>query len=86
MEVQHLKDEATNMMKNIELLEDSKRFYIYIYVAYIICIPHFFFIYDHDLIHRKLLGEGLGSCTIEDLQNIEQQLQCSVSSVRARKV
>ncbi|KAL5565436.1 hypothetical protein UlMin_028600 [Ulmus minor] len=34
---------------------------------------------------RKLLGEGLGSCSIEDLQLVEQQLERSVSKVRARK-
>ncbi|KAJ6334950.1 hypothetical protein OIU78_011732 [Salix suchowensis] len=34
---------------------------------------------------RKLLGECLGSCTIEDLQQIEQQLERSVSTIRARK-
>ncbi|KAI9181116.1 hypothetical protein LWI28_011604 [Acer negundo] len=34
---------------------------------------------------RRLLGEGLESCTIEELQQIEQQLERSVSSVRARK-
>ncbi|XP_031377421.1 MADS-box protein SOC1-like isoform X2 [Punica granatum] len=57
-DLEHLKDEATNMMKKIEHLEDSK---------------------------RKLLGEGLGPCTIEELQHIEQQLEHSVSSIRARK-
>ncbi|EOX96138.1 AGAMOUS-like 20 isoform 4, partial [Theobroma cacao] len=34
---------------------------------------------------RKLLGEGLGSCTLEELLQIEQQLERSVSSIRARK-
>ncbi|CAJ1815823.1 unnamed protein product [Sphenostylis stenocarpa] len=34
---------------------------------------------------RKLLGEGLGSCSLEELQQIEQQLERSVSNVRARK-
>ncbi|XP_037493262.1 MADS-box protein SOC1 isoform X2 [Jatropha curcas] len=34
---------------------------------------------------RKLLGEGLGLCTLEELQQIEQQLGRSVSSIRARK-
>ncbi|KAJ6710041.1 hypothetical protein OIU74_011033, partial [Salix koriyanagi] len=34
---------------------------------------------------RKLLGECLGSCTIEDLQQIEQQLERSVSTIRASK-
>lgn len=34
---------------------------------------------------RKLLGEGLGSCSIDELQKIEQQLERSISNVRARK-
>ncbi|KAK2650476.1 hypothetical protein Ddye_017965 [Dipteronia dyeriana] len=34
---------------------------------------------------RRLLGEGLESCTIEELQQIEQQLVRSVGSIRARK-
>ncbi|XVF73340.1 hypothetical protein PTKIN_Ptkin12aG0193600 [Pterospermum kingtungense] len=34
---------------------------------------------------RILLGEGLDSCTLQELQQIEQQLQRSVSSIRARK-
>nr|QBQ57658.1 SOC1-1 [Eriobotrya japonica] len=56
--MQHLKQEATSMMKQIELLEVSK---------------------------RKLLGEGLGSCTLAELQEIEHQLEKSVYNVRARK-
>ena len=35
---------------------------------------------------RKLLGEGLASCTLEELQQIERQLEKSVSNIRARKV
>ncbi|KAK1376267.1 Suppressor of overexpression of constans 1 [Heracleum sosnowskyi] len=35
---------------------------------------------------RKLLGEGLGSCSISELQQIEQQLAKSVCTVRARKM
>ncbi|KAB2002825.1 hypothetical protein ES319_D11G091300v1 [Gossypium barbadense] len=34
---------------------------------------------------RKLLGENLGSCALEELQQIEQQLERSVTRVRARK-
>ncbi|KAJ8749004.1 hypothetical protein K2173_013445 [Erythroxylum novogranatense] len=34
---------------------------------------------------RKLLGENLGSCTLEELRQIEQQLERSVSCIRARK-
>ncbi|PON85170.1 MADS-box transcription factor [Trema orientale] len=34
---------------------------------------------------RKLLGEGLGSCSVEELQQVEQQLEKSVSKIRARK-
>ncbi|CAI0470556.1 unnamed protein product [Linum tenue] len=34
---------------------------------------------------RRMMGEDLGSCTMEDLQQIEQQLEKSVGVVRARK-
>ncbi|KAB1200892.1 MADS-box protein SOC1 [Morella rubra] len=34
---------------------------------------------------RRLLGEGLGSCSIEELHQIEQQLEKSVGKIRARK-
>ncbi|XP_027334800.1 MADS-box protein SOC1 [Abrus precatorius] len=34
---------------------------------------------------RKLMGEGLGSCSIDELQRMEQQLERSLSNVRARK-
>ncbi|TYJ04716.1 hypothetical protein E1A91_A12G111700v1 [Gossypium mustelinum] len=40
---------------------------------------------DLEISRRKLLGENLGSCTLEELQEIEQQLQKSVSIIRARK-
>ncbi|XP_039042540.1 MADS-box protein SOC1-like isoform X2 [Hibiscus syriacus] len=56
--IEHLKIEAENMLKKIELLEASK---------------------------RTLLGESLGSCTLEELQQLEKQLQKSMSFVRARK-
>ncbi|XP_054780254.1 MADS-box protein SOC1-like [Prosopis cineraria] len=35
---------------------------------------------------RKLLGEGLGSCSLQELEEIQQQLQKSLRNVRARKV
>ncbi|XP_022147399.1 MADS-box protein SOC1-like isoform X2 [Momordica charantia] len=35
---------------------------------------------------RKLLGEGLGSSSCEELHQIEQQLERSLTNVRARKV
>ncbi|XP_010272601.1 PREDICTED: MADS-box protein SOC1-like [Nelumbo nucifera] len=56
--MQHLKYEAANMAKKIELLEVSK---------------------------RKLLGENLGSCSLEELQQIENQLERSLTTIRARK-
>ncbi|XP_024996532.1 MADS-box protein SOC1-like isoform X2 [Cynara cardunculus var. scolymus] len=58
-DVQHLRQLATGMAKQIELLEVTK---------------------------RKLLGEGLGSTTIEELLHIEQQLERSVCIIRARKM
>ncbi|XP_022974114.1 MADS-box protein SOC1-like isoform X1 [Cucurbita maxima] len=51
-------DQAANLLKEIESLEDSK---------------------------RKLLGQGLGSSSYEELQQIEQQLQSSLAHVRATK-
>ena len=35
---------------------------------------------------RRLLGEGLDSCSIAELEELQQQLQKSVNNVRARKV
>uniref|UniRef100_M0ZG00 Transcription factor n=1 Tax=Solanum tuberosum TaxID=4113 RepID=M0ZG00_SOLTU len=35
---------------------------------------------------RKLLGEGLGSCSLEEVQQIEKQLEQSVTTIRARKM
>lgn len=56
--MQHLKYEATHLVKKMELLELSK---------------------------RKLLGENLDSCSVEELQHIENQLERSVSNIRRRK-
>ncbi|XP_045806126.1 MADS-box protein SOC1-like isoform X1 [Trifolium pratense] len=55
---QHLKEEAENMRRKIDLLETSK---------------------------RKFLGDGLGSCSIEELEKIEQQLEKSVAKIRTKK-
>lgn len=35
---------------------------------------------------RRLLGENLGNCTIEELQQLEQQLELSVDTIRTRKM
>ncbi|CAK8560938.1 unnamed protein product [Lathyrus sativus] len=34
---------------------------------------------------RKFFGEGLGSCSIDELQRIEQQLERSISKIRVKK-
>ncbi|KAJ0043885.1 hypothetical protein Pint_17346 [Pistacia integerrima] len=34
---------------------------------------------------RKLLGQDLGSCRVEELQDIDDQLERSLRSIRARK-
>ncbi|KAH7850128.1 hypothetical protein Vadar_028319 [Vaccinium darrowii] len=39
-----------------------------------------------EVARRRLLGEGLELCTNEELQQIEQQLERSVSKVRSRKM
>lgn len=35
---------------------------------------------------RKLLGQGLESSTLDELQQVEGQLERSLSNIRARKV
>ncbi|XP_038877327.1 MADS-box protein SOC1 isoform X1 [Benincasa hispida] len=35
---------------------------------------------------RKMLGEDLGSCSIDELQQLEHQLEKSVCKIRARKI
>ncbi|KAG9156935.1 hypothetical protein Leryth_015515 [Lithospermum erythrorhizon] len=57
--MQHLKHEASSLMKKIEQLENAK---------------------------RKLLGEGLSTCTFEELHEMERQLDRGVSKIRARKM
>ncbi|XP_057250887.1 agamous-like MADS-box protein AGL19 isoform X3 [Beta vulgaris subsp. vulgaris] len=39
-----------------------------------------------ELSKRKLLGDGLEACSIDELQELEKQLDKSLSSIRARKV
>ncbi|CAH2043895.1 unnamed protein product [Thlaspi arvense] len=56
--IQQLKQEASQLITKIELLEFHK---------------------------RKLLGQGLASCSLEELQEIDSQLQRSLGNVRARK-
>ncbi|KAK6163861.1 hypothetical protein DH2020_000725 [Rehmannia glutinosa] len=55
---QHLKDEADELHKKIELLEASQ---------------------------RRLLGDNLDSCSMDDLEEVELQLERSLKNIRARK-
>jgi hypothetical protein len=55
------------------------------------CINHYIYIYSHALLEilmycRKLLGDELDTCAIDELQKIENQLERSLSKIRARKV
>lgn len=36
--------------------------------------------------HRKLLGHNLGSCSMDELHEIDNQLERSLKSIRARKI
>ncbi|CAA2961723.1 agamous-like MADS-box AGL19 [Olea europaea subsp. europaea] len=56
--IQNLRSETADLMRKIELLEDSK---------------------------RKLLGDDLDTRSMEELEEIEEQLQQSLISIRARK-
>ncbi|KAL9272780.1 MADS-box protein SOC1-like protein [Drosera capensis] len=55
---QIIKHETTYLMKQLEVLEASK---------------------------RRLLGEDIGSCSFEELQQLENQLDRSVAKIRAQK-
>jgi len=44
------------------------------------------FLLDIFMYCRKLLGDELGSCAIDELQQIENQLERGLSKIRARKV
>ncbi|CAA3016748.1 MADS-box AGL42 [Olea europaea subsp. europaea] len=86
---QHLKNEEAFMTKKIELLESSKRFlscYIYSHFNFLKnlleCLSFCGYMY---LNFRKLLGQGLGTCSVEELQDIDSQLEKSLKNIRARK-
>ncbi|KAL9275157.1 MADS-box protein SOC1-like protein [Drosera capensis] len=57
-EMEIIKHETANLMKQLEVLEASK---------------------------RRLLGEDIGSCSFEELQQLENQLDRSVAKIRAQK-
>lgn len=81
-------EEAASLIKKIEQLEVSKRLEgVYL----------FLFLFDNrtswlnplilnNINYRKMLGEDLGSCSLDELQQLEHQLEKSVSKIRARKV
>lgn len=90
---QNLKHETASLMKKIELLEASKRFNILNFYSSSQTVYKYIHhnnkkkkLYVYYSSFRKLMGEGLGSCSLDELQQIEQQLEKSVSVVRARKV
>jgi hypothetical protein len=49
---------------------------------YIFALLIFIFIY----LNRHLLGEDLGPLSVKELQQLEKQLECSLSQARQRKV
>ncbi|GAB2232201.1 hypothetical protein Droror1_Dr00011228 [Drosera rotundifolia] len=57
-ELEIIKHETANLMKQLEAVEASK---------------------------RRLLGEDIGSCSLEELQQLENQLDRSVAKIRAQK-
>lgn len=96
--MQHLKECDIDTTKKLEHLELSKRF---LEPTFFILVPFWLLHiektkghmndYSHDLLDifmycRKLLGDELGSCAFDELQQIENQLERSLSKIRARKV
>lgn len=89
---QQSKDETYALARKIEHLEISTRFWIQnIYEYFVInrncrCLftNIFYFLKIH--ICRKMLGEGLDASSIEELQQLENQLDRSLMKIRAKKV
>jgi len=96
--MQHLKECDIDTTKKLEHLELSKRFLV---PTFFNLVPFWLLHiektkrrmndYSHVLLDifmycRKLLGDELGSCAIDELQQIENQLERGLSKIRARKV
>ena len=84
---QQARDEIYGLTKKIEQLEISKRFgtvnigwanYLLIWIRIISCNLY--------INCRKLLGEGIDACSIEELQQLENQLERGLTRIRAKKV
>lgn len=94
--MQQLKHESANMTKKIELLERSQRWialfsffsFFSTYFTYPSLLYRCFLWTNSNLMScfRKLLGHDLSSCSIEELQEIDSQLERSLRSISARKV
>ncbi|XP_048229390.1 MADS-box protein AGL42 isoform X1 [Ricinus communis] len=85
--VQELTEESAALVKKIEELEISQRCKSLSFLLLIMFGPanrsHLTLKF---LCLRKLLGQGLSSCSIEELQEIHSQLERSLSNIRSRKV
>ena len=80
------KDDTFSMAKKIEHLEILKRSVnassARLYHLNVFSLSNF----TIKIYCRKLLGDGLHSCSIHELQQIENQLDRSLGKIRARKV
>lgn len=86
--MQPVKEDTFTLAKKIELLEVSKRFQgsfwnLLRLKSLLICCNKQLKTW---IICRKLLGEGLETCSTDDLQQLENQLGRSLTRIRARKV
>uniref|UniRef100_A0A0D3AY73 Uncharacterized protein n=1 Tax=Brassica oleracea var. oleracea TaxID=109376 RepID=A0A0D3AY73_BRAOL len=83
-QVQDLKDEITIMVNSIELLQRHCRLVSDISIDN--AIGDSIYAYEGDNMHlRRLMGEDLDTCSVEELKEITIQIEKSLTIVRSRK-
>lgn len=89
-DVQDLKNEVTVMVNRIELLQLHCRLAsdIFIPTTYVSKTIHDCkYTRERNIMHlRKLMGQDLGSCSVEELNEITIQIERSLTLIRSRKV
>lgn len=84
-QVQDLKDEITIMVNSIELLQRHCRLVSDISIDN--AIGDSIYAHEGDNMHlRRLMGEDLDTCSVEELKEITIQIEKSLTIVRSRKV
>ncbi|RWV95307.1 hypothetical protein GW17_00042069 [Ensete ventricosum] len=85
---EHLKEDtsSTTMEQDAEVLTLFKSFYSLIFCSDTVCNQNkILWAYINRIECRKLLGEKLESCSLEELHELEGTIEQSLRSIRGRK-